>query len=380
MMKIGYQGVYVHIPFCKSKCLYCDFPSYEGLLEAFSKEYVNALCCEINSNALFFSQVKSIFFGGGTPTLLSCEQFTRIVDALKRKGAWFGDEQERTCEANPGTIDVEKLSCLLELGFNRLSLGVQSFSDELLARIGRIHSSKQAIDAVKAAQATGWKNISVDLMYGLPGQSLEDLQYSLKQAIDLGVQHMSVYSLIVEEDTLLEKLVLEKKMVLPLEDVENEMYDWVNNFLPNNGYVRYEVSNYALDGFCSRHNIVYWKYLPYKGFGVAACSFDGMSRTSNSLDVKDYIYKMVNGKSFYEKECIDKKYLMAEYMFMGLRMVEGVDVEAFKFRFDEDIFVVYGAEIDKNIQDGFLQLKNTKIMLTELGMKMGNKIFLTFLP
>lgn len=378
-MNIDYQGVYIHIPFCQKKCFYCDFPSYEGLNELL-QDYVNALCTEISNNASCFLLPKTIFFGGGTPTVLSNEQFSQIVKALKSKNIWFGSTQERTCEANPGTVDEKKLEHLLELGFNRLSLGVQSFSDRLLQNIGRIHNSKQAIATIKMAQKVGWQNISVDLMYGLPGQSLEDLQTSLKQAISLGVQHISAYNLIVEEDTVLEKMLENQDVFLPEESIENAMYDWVNAYLPEKGYKRYEISNYSLVGYTSKHNAQYWRYLPYKGFGAAACSFTGYERLTNVYDVQEYINKIKNNLIYYEQEDISKENLMAEFMFMGLRMVEGISIKDFENRFKEDIINIYGKQMDENIKAGFLLKEKNQINLTQSGMKIGNKIFLTFLP
>ena len=378
-MRTDYQGVYVHIPFCQRKCFYCDFPSYEGLNDLL-QDYVDALCTEISNNASCIFAPKTIFFGGGTPTVLSEEQFSQIVNVLQSKGIWYGNEQERTCEANPGTVDKNKLEHLLALGFNRLSLGVQSFSDNLLQTIGRIHNKEQAVATVKMAQAVGWQNISVDLMYGLPGQSLEDLQASVDMALDLGVQHISVYSLIVEEDTLLEQMLQNEELFLPEESVEEAMYDWVNAYLPTKGYTRYEVSNYSLQGFASTHNRQYWQYLPYRGFGAAACSFDGCTRETNVCDVKEYIARVNGDLEYFEQESIDKEVLMAEYMFMGLRMTDGLSVEDFAVRFKEDIFAIYDKQLDEHEKAGFLTVKNSKIKLTDLGMKIGNKIFLTFLP
>ncbi len=368
-----YHGIYVHIPFCRKKCYYCDFPSQAGLLEL-SRDYVDALCAEISACASSLFVPKSIYFGGGTPTLFSTGELREIVDTLQRQNYWQG-EQERTIEANPGTVDMDKLLAVREMGFNRLSFGVQSFSNRLLASIGRIHTAEEARAALVMAKEAGFDNISIDLMYGLPGQSLADLRESIGEAVRLGVQHISAYSLIVEEATPLADMLESGRLFLPEETEENAMYDWLMAYLPPSGYARYEVSNFAQPGFCSLHNSQYWQYLPYKGFGAAACSFDGEKRHNNNEDIKNYIQNPLES----DEELLSEAQRMAEFIFMGLRMTEGISPQKFYLLFNKDVYEIFGRQLKAHEQTGYIEA-DRRIKLTPAGMKIGNKIFLTFLP
>ncbi len=375
-----FQGVYVHTPFCQKKCYYCDFPSYEGIFAECGNDYVNALCAEISNSASAVFLPATVYFGGGTPTLLSLEQFAAIVDVLRARNFWSGNEQERTCEANPGTVDKAKLRGLRELGFNRLSLGVQSLSDSLLATVGRIHTARDACQTIAWAREAGWENVSVDLMYGLPGQSLADLQSSVQQAVELGVEHISVYGLTVEEGTVLGEQLSLGLLELPDEGIEDSMYDWVSGYLVAKGYERYEISNYARPGFLSQHNLQYWSYLPYKGFGVAACSFIDGVRSSMTGDVREYIKNCLQGCfAPAEVERIDRATAMAEFMFMGLRTASGILPADFYCLFNEEVKKVFGVQLQEAASKGLLEL-GEGIKLTRQGMKYGNKVFLTFLP
>lgn len=367
------QGIYVHIPFCRQKCLYCDFPSYAGIEETID-EYIDALCAEISAGASSSCTPVSVFFGGGTPSLLSAAQMERVVRTLETKGYWQG-VQERSLEANPGTVDVEKLRAYRKLGFNRISFGVQSFQADKLKSIGRIHSPEQAVQAVVAAQKAGFDNINIDLMYGLPGQDADDIKSDIDTAASLGVSHISCYGLTVEEGTPLCELVDSGGLALPEQD---RLYDIVTEYLPQKGYKRYEISNYAKEGCECTHNKLYWQYRPYIGFGAAACSFNGEKRITNTFDIDVYI----KGKENTPKgiETIDTATAMAEFVFMGLRMTAGINAEDFADRFRQDIFSVYGNQIDEHIISGWMTADNGNIKLTDEGMKIGNKIFLTFLP
>ncbi len=373
-MPVNYRGIYVHIPFCRQKCFYCDFFSQAGLPAEWTEKYVDALCAEISAGASCAFLPASIYFGGGTPSLLSVGQIGGIVASLKERGWWRG-EQERTIEANPGTVDAENLAGLAALGFNRMSFGVQSFSDKLLKNIGRIHTAADGAEAVRLAQLAGFGNINVDLMYGLPGQTLADFKDSVRKAAAIGVQHISAYSLIVEEGTPLADMLDKGLLELPGSQEEEAMYDWLQSYLPADGYCRYEVSNHALPGFKSLHNLQYWQYLPYKGFGAAACSFDGFVRHTNCEDIAAYIGRTGDGGD----EKLDEATAMAEFMFMGLRMTEGIAPEDFYLFFNKDIYQAFGKQLKEHEQAGHIKLTG-KIKLTPAGMKIGNKIFLTFLP
>ena len=367
------QGLYIHIPFCRQKCLYCDFTSYAGR-EDIIDEYIDALCAEISAGASSSCLPLSIFFGGGTPSLLSAAQMGKIVQSLKEKGCWQ-DGQERSIEANPGTVDEDKLRFYQDIGFNRISFGVQSFQDDKLKSIGRVHAGEEAETAVLMAKKAGISNINIDLMYGLPGQSIDDIKSDIDKAALLGVQHISCYGLTVEEGTPLDRLVLDKTVLLPEQD---DFYDFVTAYLPQKGFRRYEISNYAKEGYECAHNKLYWQYENYKGFGCAACSFENRRRTTNTFNIDTYIKG--KGQTGKELEDIDKATAMAEFVFMGLRQTAGISVSAFSKKFGQDIFSVYGKEISEHQKSGWMQVDKDVIRLTDEGMRIGNKIFLTFLP
>ena len=380
-----FQGVYVHTPFCLRKCLYCDFPSYAGCPAALQERYVEALCREIRNPALSYwkkpvAPRATIYFGGGTPTVLSARQLGRVVAALKEAG-WWRHPAEATIEANPGTVDPAKLQALRELGFDRLSLGVQSFHDRELQAIGRIHTAAQAVQAVAWAKEAGFARVSIDLMYGLPGQTPDSFRRSLDQALSLGLEHISAYSLILEEGTPLERLVGEGAGTLPGDDATGAMYDAVTRVLTAAGLSRYEVSNYAVAGQESRHNEVYWQYLPYAAFGAAACGFNGSLRKTNTADVEDYVRAMEEGQAdaVWQVEELPPATRLEEAIFMGLRMVQGVSLAGLDERFGVDVSSIYKEEIDDLTRKGMLELRQGRMRLTPYGMRYGNEAFAAFI-
>ena len=285
------QAVYVHIPFCRQKCLYCDFASYAGCSQQQMDAYADAVCLEIAGRAAEAERVANdatIYFGGGTPSTLPMDALAKIVLTLKRYGFWRSPA-EATIEVNPGTADLEKLRFFRSLGFDRISFGVQSLNDAELKTIGRIHSAAEALDAIQLAKAAGFERISADLIYGLPGQLLESLKATIESLLATGIEHMSVYGLIVEEGTPLAKLVDSGRLQLPDEDTAADMYDLVQQMLKSAGFKRYEISNYAKNEQYSRHNLVYWQYHPYVAFGAAAAGFDGRVRRSSVEMVAPYM-------------------------------------------------------------------------------------------
>ena len=372
-----FQGVYVQIPFCLKKCFYCAFPSYDGK-EEHIQDYVDALSNEI-ANALCSCPPETVYFGGGTPSILTVKQMEKAVSSLKKNG-WWTVMQERTFEANPGAVDMEKMQAFKELGFNRISIGAQTFSGAILEKVGRVHTGVQAVEAIQNASQAGFVNINVDLMYGLPGQDLIDLKTNIDLAIKLGATHVSVYGLVVEEGTPLERMLAEKILELPGDTLDEEMYDLIVSYLPRKGFDRYEISNYASKNFQSRHNTIYWRYESYRGFGTAACTFDGKERITNTECVEDYIeaFKMHRDVPSQTEE-IDEQTAMAEFVFMGLRMANGISPDDFKARFGKDINDVYAQPLAENVKKGWLEM-GFRIKLTPAGMKVANKIFLTFLP
>lgn len=363
--------IYIHIPFCAHKCNYCAFNSKVSNDEEISA-YVDALILEIKSNPYSLTpNPYSLYFGGGTPTLLKISQLEKILDALK-----ISDAAEITIEANPGTVDENYLKNLRELGFNRLSLGVQSFNDDLLKILGRIHDSKTALETIQTAKKF-FDNVSVDLMYGLPRQTLADVQAAVKIAVAQDVQHISIYGLEIEDGTNFGKQYAAGKLILP---DDGEMYDYITETLPRLGFRRYEISNFAKKNFESRHNLGYWTGKKYFGYGAGAHSYNGKTRTSNICDVATYIKKIRAGESVsLLEEIVSQKAAMEEFCFLGLRTAEGLSVEKFYKNFGADIFKVYGAVIEKNLKLGLLKISGGRIFLTPRGMKFGNIVFADFL-
>ena len=398
-----YQGVYVHTPFCLQKCLYCDFPSYAGFSEEARQHYVDSLCREIGFRSLQrdlpVAEEATVYFGGGTPTVLSEKQIGQIVGCLKRNGFWK-NPAEATIEANPGTVNSEKLKALRGLGFDRISLGVQSLQDNELRTLGRIHTAEQALRAVEEAKQAGFTRISVDLMSGIPCQTAESFRNTLDAIIKLNLSHISVYSLILEEGTPLERLVGEGKVSLPDEEVSYSMYEMTTERLGQAGLKRYEISNYALPGQESFHNIVYWHYEPYAAFGVGACTFTGTERRTNTFDVRKYIngwnaaIVVLQSKepatfeenisaagsncTLWETETLDRKTQISEAMIMGLRMTEGVDLNRMQRRFGADIWKYYEKEIQTLLDQNMAVCVADTLRLTPYGMRYGNRAFEAF--
>lgn len=390
------QAIYVHIPFCRQKCLYCDFASYAGCSQQQMDAYAAAVCAEIAGRAAEAERVAddaTIYFGGGTPSTLPREALAKIVTALKKYGFWR-TPAEATIEVNPGTADLEKLRFFRSLGFDRISFGVQSLNDVELKTIGRIHSAAEALEAIRIAKEAGFKRISADLIYGLPGQTLESLKSTLERLLATGIEHMSVYGLIVEEGTPLAKLVDSGKMELPDEDTSADMYDLVQSVLKKAGFERYEISNYAKNEQYSRHNLVYWQYHPYAAFGAAAAGFDGMVRRSAVEEVLPYI-KGVDAlycsehtekkrqeayARLYMEEKLTHDELFGEFMFMGLRRAQGADLKEAKERFSIDVWERYHKELQPLAEHELLvyDKENGYLRLTEQGMAVGNQIFEIF--
>lgn len=375
------QGIYVHIPFCRQKCLYCDFNSYAGFGADVMAEYTAAVCKEIavrkkdvpvNANA-------SIYFGGGTPSLLPAETIKEITGTLKKYG-WWQKPCEASIEANPGTVNLPKLKALRQLGFDRISFGVQSLNDAELKAIGRVHNAAEALEAIELAKQAGFKRINADVIYGLPGQTMASLKETLAQLCRTDIEHLSVYGLIVEEGTPLQKMTETGQIILPDEDEAADMYEFVQVFLKTWGFERYEISNYARGRMYSRHNLVYWSYYPYAAFGAGACGFSGSVRFTAAGKVKDYIRLVQNGGQLYDKEELPAPVQFEEFMFMNLRKKNGVDLTEAKQRFGIDVMEKYGCKMKQYIERNLLNFnkEQQKISLTEAGMEVGNRIFEIF--
>ena len=384
-----YQAIYVHIPFCKQKCLYCDFASYACFGEREMRTYTDVLCHEIEVRAEEASNVAfgaTIYFGGGTPSVLPTDCLERIVSMLKSCGFWQ-KPAEATIEVNPGTADVNKLKRLREAGFDRISFGVQSLQDKELRAIGRIHNAEEALIAIDMARTAGFRRISCDLIYGLPGQSLASLKDTICRLTKTGIEHMSVYGLIVEEGTPLERLVNSGQMVLPDEDIAADMYELVQRLLAEAGFERYEISNYAKNGQYSRHNTVYWQYHPYIAFGAAACGMEKALRRTAASTVPEYIaaaQALTSGNwrtsELYTSESLTLQQQLEEFMFMGLRRAAGADLAEARTRFGVNVWERYQKELAPYIAQGLVgyEAAAERLYLTPAGMELGNQIFAIF--
>lgn len=383
-MQMGYEqknimtarGIYIHLPFCLQKCLYCDFASYAGCGE-YQEQYVQTVCAEIaeRSGEMPAAKAATVYFGGGTPSLLSPPEIERIITALQKNGFWR-EPAEVTIEANPETVTFEKLQAYRSLGIDRISFGVQSLNDEELRLCGRVHSAAQALRAVEYAQEAGFQRVSLDLIFGLPGQTLASYRNTLRRAVATGVRHISVYGLTIEQGTPLERLLNEGKLTLPEEEESLLMYDFTIDYLAEQGLQRYEISNYAVPGEEARHNITYWSYLPYYGFGSAACSFDGDKRRTNSLIIEDYL----SGNKEMEIEVLPPATMLGEFMFLGLRKTAGVSIEEVERRFDVEIMRKFADELQQYLENEYLiyDRNNKRLSLTRKGMQFGNAVFEIF--
>ena len=386
----NYYAVYVHIPFCKQKCLYCDFASYACFGEEEMRAYTEALCHEIEVRVEEASKVAAgatVYFGGGTPSVLPIDCLEQIVATLKACGFWQ-EPAEATIEVNPGTADLTKLKRLRAAGFDRISFGVQSLQDKELRAIGRIHSAQEALEAIGMARAAGFARISCDLIYGLPEQTLASLENTLWRLLATGIEHVSVYGLIVEEGTPLEHLVNSDRMVLPDEDTAADMYELVQGLLAKAGFERYEISNYAKNGQYSRHNTVYWQYHPYLAFGAAACGMEKALRRTAASTVPAYMTAAqaltpTNWRTseLYTLEGLTLQQQLEEFMFMGLRRSVGANLAEARARFGVDVWQRYQTQLAPFLERDYVRYDavTERLYLTAKGMEIGNQIFTIFI-
>jgi oxygen-independent coproporphyrinogen-3 oxidase len=368
-------ALYIHIPFCKKKCLYCDFPSYGGR-EDLMCNYSRALAEEIGTVGR--RNIKTIFIGGGTPTYLSLKAWNNICEAVEKLN--LEDNLEFTVEGNPGTFTEEKLCFLKNMGVNRLSIGLQAWQNSLLKRIGRIHSVDDFLEGYKMAERLGFSNINVDLMFGLPGQTLEDWKESLKNVVKLDPRHISCYSLIVEKGTPFYSMYKNHGLKLPQEEEERQMYYFTLEFLYKSGYNQYEISNFAKNGSECRHNLVYWNLEPYIGCGSSAHSYVNGYRYRNTLDIEEYIHQGRSGHFVKLDEHKNSIYDdMEEFMFMGLRKTRGISMSDFEGRFHRNIYSVYGDIIDEYTKKGLLVVDEDDMYLNKRGLEVSNSVMCEFI-
>ncbi len=372
------RALYVHIPFCKQKCFYCDFNSYSGK-EHMIEQYVKALKNELsfalqkNDDKPVF---KTVYFGGGTPSVIPAKYIKEIMQDIKCDG-------EVTLELNPGTITKEKLMTYKEAGVNRLSIGLQTTNDDLLKRIGRIHSLKDFEDAYYMVREEGFNNISVDLMFGLSNQTLDDIKNSLEYIINLKPEHISCYSLIVHDELI--KKNPNAFSNLPSDEEERKMYYLICDELKKNGYIQYEISNFAKPGFESKHNLCYWNQEEYYGIGAGASSYINNTRYKNIDNIEEYVAAIIDrhGEQYSIIEEIQtEESKIKEYMILKLRLLDGVSEYDFKNRFNKDLFSVFKNELDKLIDLGLIELvgdSNKSVRLTKKGLDLANIVWEEFI-
>lgn len=372
-------GIYLHIPFCEKKCGYCDFNAYSGYKEATKARYVSALCREIERAGDHAAPIETVFFGGGTPTQLPAADLVRILDTVRAHFALNADA-EISVEANPSDADETYLRTLRAAGFNRISFGVQTFDDRLLRTIDRLHSAQDARNAIQRARAAGFANLSLDLMFGLPRQTLADLDRSLDAAFAFDVPHLSIYGLIVEERTPFFARQERGKLPLPGESVETAMFARAMERAAPAGYRRYEISNYARPGFESRHNQIYWRNEPYFGFGAGAAGYIAGVRTMNERLPSRYADTMLSGGDpIIERETLSPADTMGETMMLGLRLADGVDLSRFAVRFGERAETRFAAAIARHVERGLLENTGTHLRLTVRGTFLASDVMADFL-
>jgi len=379
-MKPKELGIYIHIPFCKQKCYYCDFISYQNKTELI-EQYINSICLEIeNWKANINEQynVTTIYIGGGTPSYI---EPIHILKILKHLNEFINQNVEITIEVNPGTVTNLKLQEYRKVGINRLSIGLQETHNELLKTIGRIHNYEEFLNTYNTARECGFDNINVDLMLGLPNQTIEHLNESLQKIIILNPQHISIYSLILEEGTQLEKLIEKGVLKLPDEETERNMYWYVKNTLEQNGFNHYEISNFAKSNMESKHNMNCWKQKEYIGFGVSAHSYIKGIRFSNTTSLENYI-KNIEQSNYEENIVIHEKQtiedMQKEYMLLGLRKIEGVSITEFKNKYKENPIFLFRDEISKLTLNKLIIIDGDNIKLTNKGLDLANLVWEKF--
>ncbi len=375
--------LYIHIPFCVQKCKYCDFLSAPATTQV-QNAYMEALLTEIRKAGVPGNKdvkedlVVSVFIGGGTPSAVEPEWITKVLNTVRERFV-LDKDAEITMEMNPGTVTKESLLEYRRAGVNRLSIGCQSTRDEELRRIGRIHDHKQFLDTYNAAREAGFENVNVDLMSALPNQSMKDWEENLRTILSLQPQpeHISTYSLIVEEGTPFYSMYENGELLLPDEDEERQMYWLADKILQEVGYTHYEISNYAKEGYACRHNCGYWIRRNYLGFGIGAASLYDNVRFKNGDVLQDYL--RAPGECREEIQELDLREQMDETMFLGLRMLDGVDLEAFYQKFGIRAEEFYGLQIAESVEEGLLTRGKDKVFLTKRGLDLSNYVMARFL-
>lgn len=376
-MKNKELGIYIHIPFCKSKCYYCDFISYTNQCDQI-EPYIEKVLQEMKQYDISDYNVTTIYIGGGTPSFIDEKYIKQLLEELKvklAKNETRFEDIEITIEINPGTITKKKLEEYKELGIDRISIGLQSTKDVLLKQIGRIHNYQEFLEAYQLVQEVGFENINIDLMIGLPNQTIQDIKQTLEEIQRLNPNHVSVYSLIVEDGTKMEELISTGKLQLPEEEIERQMYWYVKNTLELNGYQHYEISNFAKKGKESKHNLNCWEQKEYIGLGAAAHSYLNGVRYSNSAFTESKEWDFTD-KKIEEKQTLEDK--KKEYMLLGLRKIDGVSIQKFKEKYRDNPIILYRKELEKLVEEGLVEIDGDFIRLTNKGMDLANLVWKEF--
>ncbi len=378
---MGASAVYVHIPFCTNKCYYCDFNSYVHHGQPV-EDYLEAL---IHEMALIVAdeppgEITSVFIGGGTPTVLTPQQLSRLLAAIREYFPKWTADCEVTVEANPGTVDWEKLVALREGGVTRLSMGAQSFDAALLKRLGRIHSPDDTLHSIELARKAGFENLSIDLMFGLPGQTMEQFEDTLRQALELRLPHYSVYSLIIEENTPYYTWYHQGRLALPDEDEELAMYLTAMEEMQKAGYHHYEISNFSQPRMASRHNLTYWINDEYFGLGAGAHGYLRQTRYENVRGIASYIQSLrQNKRPVVHSHTVSRQEAMENFMILGLRLCDGVEWERFFGRFQVSIRDVFPHVLENLEKEGLIEVDQKGVRLSRQGLLFGNEVFAAFL-
>lgn len=390
-MKEKEIGLYIHIPFCKQKCYYCDFVSYANKYEIVER-YIQCLKKEIiqyaNENKIMSAHelearyvIRTIYIGGGTPSSIDEKYIIDLLQTIKENFK-IKEDAEITIEVNPGTVNKEKLEVYRESGINRLSIGLQAVQDDILKSIGRIHSYKEFEDTYMAARAVGFNNINVDLMIDLPNQTMDNVKESVKTILGLKPEHISVYSLILEENTKMYEMINSKVVSIAPDEIERKMYWYVKETLEKHNYNQYEISNFARSGFESRHNMDCWNQKQYIGVGTSASSFMDDRRYSNIPEIENYIENIENGtpnKNLLLEEILDTESKMDEFMMLGLRKIEGVSIKDFEQKFNVNPIIKYCKILDKLNHEGLIEVDANNIKLSNKGIDLANLVWKEFI-
>lgn len=373
-------SIYIHIPFCVSKCFYCDFISFANREDMY-KIYIEALLLEIKNSSTEYKyyEIQTIFIGGGTPTVIDYNYIIKIMENVKLYYN-ISEQAEVTIESNPGTIYYKQLLALKNSGINRVSMGLQASQNRLLKKLGRIYTYEEFVESFNLLREAQFDNINIDLMFSLPEQTIMDWEETLSNVIELNPEHISAYSLIIEEGTPFGHMYDQNELLLPDEYIDRQMYYKAKEVLKQNGYIHYEISNFAQNQLESRHNIVYWQQREYIGFGLGAHSYINKMRFHNTYNIDKYIkfsYLKQNITEDIEKNDILDEY--AEYMFLGLRLIKGISKYEFKLKFNKNIYDIYGKQLNECKALKLIKEENGNLSLTQKGIDVSNAIFEKFL-